>query len=398
MNEKELEALAKSNIKPLSSFKKVQASMDVIETGLFPLDMAVGCKGPDGRLGFRAKSIVEVIGQPGVGKSALIEEMIKTTLERFGPYSVAGLYSEAPEVERMEAKGINVDHILARVCIDPDVDPKKNVAEEQLESLLLLSENPNTRLIFIDSVGALMTALSIFEKNSTRARDLDVKPVAAVANVFNNFLLQFTARNKNAVLVMINHYKETIESAYGFSSDLIKTPGGRFKEFLCDVRIWVRGMKDYSDSAHSVEETKSADSINNSYQVFKNKYSHSTNYRTVKASFDLKTASYNNQEKLLDYAAFFGTFLKKKVKNDKGKEVEVKRVKSVLTPGIAKSGAWVYVGNEQEYESFNGSARAVEYLLQHPEIYDKLKYQIYERSEIFFEDEKPDFESILDGE
>jgi RecA/RadA recombinase len=378
------------NIKPLSSFKKLQVNLDVLETGVFPADMAIAAKSPDGRLGLRAKDICEIFGEPGVGKSAYVEEMILQTLKRYGPYSVGALYAEPPEIERMEAKGINVDHILARVAFDSEIDPKKNLAEDQLESLLAMAEDPNVRLIIIDSLGALMTALTLFEKNGKDYRDVDEKVVAAVANIFNSFLLQFMHRNKNAVLVMINHYKETIDTSYGFSSDLIKTPAGRLKEFLATVRIWFRGTKDMGER-HSVEDTKSAIRIKNVIQIIKNKYSHSTNHRTVRAVFDLKTGKYNNEEKLIEYGAFFGTL--KKWKDDKKKER--KAVISELTPGIAQSGAWTYIGNGEDFKSFNGTAKAVEYLLQNPDIYDKIKLQIYQRSEVFFEDDKPNFESQI---
>jgi RecA/RadA recombinase len=381
----------KHNLKPLSSFKKLQVNLDVLETGVFPLDMAIAAKSPNGLLGLRAKDICEIFGEPGVGKSALVEEMILQTLKRYGPYSVAALYSEPPEIERMQAKGINTDHIIARVAFDSEIDPKKNLAEDQLESILTMAEDPNVKLIVIDSLGALMTALTLFEKNGKDFRDVDDKVVAAVANTFNAFLLQFLHRNKNAVLVMVNHYKSKIDTTYGFASDLITTPAGRLKEFLATVRIWVRGSKDMSETKHSIEDTKSATKIKNVFQVIKNKYSHSTNYRTVRAVLDLKTGKYNNEEKLLEYGAFFGTF--RKWKDDKKKER--KAVLSELTPGIATSGAWTYIGNGEDISSFNGMAKATEYLLQNPDVYDKIKLQIYQKSEIFFEDDRPSFESQI---
>lgn len=393
-----IEGWKKRGVTTLGSWKKLQVNLDVLETGIFPLDMAIGCKGPDGRLGIRARDIVEIFGEPGSGKSALVELLMKTTLDRFGPYSVGALYAEPPETERMENAGINLDHVLARICIDPDVDIKKNLAEDQLESMLKLAEDPNTRLVIIDSLAALITTSQIFEKDEKTKRDLDQNKVAALANVFNNFLLQWLRRNKNAVLVIVNHYKPNLEtSSFGMISELIKTPGGRLKEFLANVRVFVRSRLERTEDKHDVEDTKRATHLKNSFEIVKNKYSHSTSNRTVKSELDFATGKRNNEAKILEYASFFGTIQKIKEKSAKGKEKEKKVLLSELTPGVASSGAWMFIGNGEEMKALNGLAQASDWLLQNPEVYDKLKYQLYARSPVFFENKKPTFEAQLDG-
>ncbi len=126
-------------------------------------------------------------------------------------------------------------------------------------------------------------------------RGVEVTAVAALAKVFNNFLVQWNTRNKsNSILVLLNHYKEPIDTKMGsMKNDEVNTPGGRGKEYLAWVRIMVRGKLKASDkeSKHSVEDTRQADTLFGTYEIFKNKYAHTDNNRIIKWSLDLATGS-----------------------------------------------------------------------------------------------------------
>lgn len=384
----------KDGIRKASEFKKIQSSLNVIETGIFPLDMGIGCLGPDGRMGLRQRDSMEIIGPPGAGKTAILDQLTLTTLERFGPESVFCLFSEPPEIERMERKGIDLDHVLMRCCFDPDIDYKKNLAEQHLEAALQRAENPTTKVVIIDSIAALCTASQLFEGGGTTShRDIDVTPVAALAKVFNNFLVQWNARNKsNSILVMTNHYKEPIDTKMGsMKNDQTLTPGGRGKEYLAWVRVMVRGRLRAADKdlKHSVEETKMADTLLGSYEIFKNKYAHADNNRVIKWALDLETGRFNNEEKLLDWASLFGS----RIRDPKDPKGDKKITVSELDPAVASSGAYTFIGDT----SYNGQANAIRFLEENPDIYHKLKLQMYARSKKFFQDESPDFSQLLDG-
>jgi RecA/RadA recombinase len=393
--EERLKEFNKTGIRKASEFKRIQASLDAIETGVYPLDMAIGYLGPSGHMGVRQRDIVELIGPNMNGKTAVADQMILTTQKRFGPDSVFGLFSEPPEVDRLERKGIDLDGLMMRCCFDPDIDYKKNLAEQHLEAALEMAENPKTKVVIIDSVAALCSASQLFETGKSKNpdfRDLDVTPVAALAKVFNNFLVQWNGRNKsNSVLLLLNHYKPSIDTQGKMRSDEVWTPGGRAKEFLAWVRIMVRGsirVDDFeSTDRHSVEGNKLADVLQGTYEIFKNKYAHTNNNRVVKWALDLETGLYNNEERLIKYASLFGDRVDDP--NMKGKKI----TRSILEPKLASAGAWTYIGDE----GFNGGDKAAEYLRANPDVYESLKMQMYKLSPQFFKDQKPDFESLMES-
>lgn len=386
------EKLFKQNgCRTLGEFKRLQASLLALETGIFGLDMGIGYLGPDGLMGLRQRDVIELIGKNGSGKTACLDQMILDTLNRFGPGSVFGIFSEPPEIERMERKGINLDWVTARFCFEPELDYKKNSAEDHLETALDVVEYPDSKvkLVFVDSVAALCPNRALYDAKSKDFRGLEVSPPAALAITVNNFLLQWSTRNKsNASLVFVNHYKTPINIEWG-EADEINTPGGRGMEFFEWVRVLVKGrlkLRD-KDSAHSVEGTRSSDRLAGSFTIFKNKYSHSDNHRVIKWELDLSTGRYNNEEKLIEWASMFGARVDDP--NKKGQKITV----SELDPPVATTTSWVYIGEEK----FQGLDNAVEYLQNNPEIYQKLKLQMYPRSRQFFLDEKPNFETELDG-
>lgn len=383
------EAFAKKyRMKTLSELKKMDEGLDVIETGILPLDLAHGDIGPDGRVGLRARSIWEIVAPPNAGKSSILAKTIKTTQDRYGDESVVGLFAEAPDHNTYADKGVDLDNVLARCCFDPDLEVKKNLAEDWLESLLAYSKKPNVKLIFIDSIAALITTSQLFEGSGNNERDIQVSPVAALAKVFNNFVGRYMGQCHSAALVMTNHYKETLNTSNipMPSSDQIMSPGGRGKEFLARRRTLLRAYKKYEDEErHSIDDTRSPDHIKTNFVMFKRK---DGSPRSTVGMLSMIDGSYNNEEKLLEYAGFFGT--RRKIKEgNKESSITI----SELDPKVASSGAWFYVGDEK----FQGKDNAIQYLKDNPDIYEKLKYQVYARHNELMMDEFPDFSQMLDG-
>ncbi len=387
------EDLKKRKIKKASEHKQIQLNLGTVQTGIFKLDPSIGYHGNDGLVGIAAREIVEFCGPSACGKSSAAVEVAKTTLERFGPHSVVWLNSESliSTLNMFELKGIDIDDILFKNVYDPDIEIRKNLAEDQLEWVLAMSEDPTIRLIVIDSVAALATGSQLYDgKGANDNRDLEVSPVAALAKVFNNFILQFSRRNKNAVLLMINHWKPPITTGFKLHEGT-DTPGGQMKQFLSNLRLLFTAQTEKDIEAHSVSGTKQSSTLNTRIEIFKNKYCNPTNNRVCKIAYDFINQRFDNEESALEWATFFG----ERVNDPEDKAKKRKITVSELEPKIAQAGAWWYIGDQ----SFNGTDQAVKYLIDNPEIYAKIKEQFAskERLDRFFMDTKPDFSQQMDG-
>lgn len=379
----------KHHMKPLSEFKVHEGHLDVLETGILPLDLALGDMGPDGRVGIRARSVFEIVAYPSAGKSSALIQFIKTTLDRYGENSVVGLYAEPPDFNTFQDKGVDPARIQARCVYDPDLTTKSNLAEEWLEAMLAFAKLPETKLIFVDSVSALVTTAMIYEGSGNKEKDIEVKTPAFLANVFNNFLARYLGQCHSAVLCLTNHQRDimNIGNIPTPSEDQLKTKGGAGIHFLSRKRCMLRVYKKYEDkdAVHSVENTRARSLISTNFVMFKRKDGCP---RTTTGVLSMIDGTYNNEEKLLEYAGFFGSRRKVKEGNtEKGVTV------SELSIPVASSGAWFYIGDEK----FQGKENAIQYLKENPQIYDKLKYEIYARHDQLMLDQAPDFSTLLDG-
>jgi len=382
--------LEKNKLSKISKLEPLQLNKDVIEMGILPFDMAIGWEAPNGLVGMRAGDIIEIFGFPGSLKTAIAEEATVTTLKRFGANSVTWVFAEPCEVSRFNDKNIDLDDVIGISCYNfgEGSNPNDSLAENSLELAVKMAAQEQTRLIVIDSVSALATASQMFENSqSKKARDLDVSPVAALARVFNNFIGQFIKYNKNSVLLLLNHYKTPINTNnYGYVDPNIVTAGGNAKGFMSYVRVFSKCslLKDDKENKHSMEDNRQSRQLAGSLELIRNKYCNPTNNRSCKIVYDLNTFKFNNEQKAIEYASFFGERVTDP--NNKSKKV----TKSIIDPPVASSGAWFYIGEE----TFNGINNAVKYLVDNPEIYDKLKMQLYKHRDTFFLDEKPKVEEI----
>jgi hypothetical protein len=383
--------LEKNKVKSLADLEKQTVGLDAIETGLLSLDMAIGYEGPSGRVGIRERDFWEILSFPGSGKTCIAEEATKTVIKTFGPHSVVWLFGEPFEASRMRDKNVNLDDIIGISCFDQDsdglLDPSKNLAESKLDEVLMFAEQPRTRLIIIDTVASLMVASQLYAKGSTY-RDLNVTPPAALAKVLNNFIGHWLKRNKRSAMILLNQYKEPINTGYGYTNPNLSSPGGRDKESYGYGRVLLRGAIKKDESAHSELETKQSRKLSTNFELIRNKYCNPTNNRTGSFVYDFaKTFRFNNEETAIERASFFGARVDDP--KAKGKKITV----SEIDPPVATSGAWIYIGDE----SFNGMSNAVQYLVDNPGIYDKIKKQLYKRRDAFYSDNKPTTEELLDG-
>jgi RecA/RadA recombinase len=384
----ELEILKKElNIVPATKYKRIRQKCDCLSFGVFPVDFAISEIDEDGFSGIRERDCFELLGPNNSLKTALSIQMIKKTLDRYGPYSVFGIWTEPFDPDRMEQAGIDLDQILMYELYEIDeetgqVKIKQDMAEVAFASALELAKNPRTRLTFIDSLSAAMPSLQMFDKKNVR--DLDSNPVAASAKVVNNFVNKFKNLAARSVLGYISHYNEPITfdiQQVFMDQTKIHTRGGNGKDFAADVRILCNSTIKLNDEKHSVFGTKQGEMYNCTWKIIKNKYSPSVPYRTPTGEFDPKTGKFNDEETIIKCASFFAEKDKQDV------------IHSKLDPKVYTGGSWITIGNEK----FQGIDKAEAYLKQHPEIVDKLAKQMYPLNGQFFEDVRPSLEELMEN-
>lgn len=377
--------LKKKNVKPLNYFKEKDFALPVLETGIFSLDVGMGDTDAEKEhIGIRTRNAMEVVAESNSGKSSLVAQFAKTTIDRFGPQSVVGLFAEPIDWYIWQDKGIDIesDEVIVRSAYDPDISITRNLANSQLEDLLDFAKRPEIKLIFIDSIAALLPASLVFEK-ANQERDLGDPAVAGLAKIYNDFVSKFLLFNHSCVLCQTNHYRAPIKTKFNPNEnqnpDQIYSPGGTVKNYMSRYRVHILATKkSMIDSANELEGTKNPDTIRQSYRVFKRKQSGTT--RTTVAMLSMIDGTYNNEEKILEYASFFGT---------KSKE----GVTSRLAIPVASAGAWYYIGDEK----FNGKDNAVQYLKAQPELTQKIKKALIPFIDECFDKELNTVEEELDN-
>lgn len=381
------EIIQKQRLVSLRRLAEFRKGLDVLSTGIFALDMACGEIDLNrGNGGIKARKIVEIAGENNCFKSGITEQMMKETLNRYPGKCVAVVYSEPPNEERLEDLGIDIDRVIPIGCYHPDIDKRKLLAEEALDTLIDFAKLPSIKLCIIDSLGSLAASKQIFD-DKNKEKDLYAgSTVAATANVVNNFLKKWKIQNELAILLIVNQEKEQIKTGFGSSFidrpiTRLQTPGGRGMEFDADFRIRVTGSPDWDDKQHSYFQRKLQKGIKIDAQVFKCKYGHTMGCRPAKFVFNFKTKRIDNEEKVLAYAAQFG----------------YKRGDDIISPftiPVAQGGAWYYINGKK----FNGMDNAIEYLIENPEIVKSLSHEVMQRHNEFFEDNfEIDVEEVLNA-
>jgi RecA/RadA recombinase len=313
--------------------------------------------------------------------------MMAETLRRFGPHSVMGIFSEPFDPDRMTQAGADPENILMFPIFEVDEETgevriKTGMAEEAMEAGLHLCKRKDLKLLVVDSAAAMMPKLEMYDGKDLR--DLSSNPPAARAKVNNAFVSKFKNLAEEAVLVFVNHYREPINidlySAVKMDNSKIQTPCGRGMEFASDVRMLCNSTIEMEKEAHSITGTRQGKQYNTTWTLIKNKYCNTVAHRSVKGSFDTETGRFNNEENLINYADFFA--LKEKEK-----------IYSKIDPIVFKNGAWITIGDQK----FNGIPKAVEYIKNNPELFDKIAKQMYPLHNQWFKDRKPSLEELLES-
>lgn len=372
-----------NDFKPATAYKRIRKASDCTGSGILPLDMAISEIDDNGYAGIRDRDVVELVGLNNSHKTATLVSWIVETQRRYPNEYVAGIFSEAFDPDRLEQAGVDLDRLMIYLAYDEDTqEPNMLLAETACNSLLHVVRNPKVRMAFIDSVAA-MTPKGL-EFDGSKEREFGKSTVALLAKTMNEFIVKYKNHVAKAFLVLVNHYKEKIDTGFSMmpseDKSRLETPGGRGCEFLSDVRILCKSNVILNKDPHSIINMRQGNYYEVTWTIFKNKYCPGVPHRTVKCNFDPKTGRFLDLEKLIDWGSFFTV---KRGEND--------FVSKTSVP-IVKAGAWVRIGDIKG----NGTDKAVAELEKHPELVNKLKMEMYKLSDQFFDDKKPSLEELLE--
>jgi RecA/RadA recombinase len=208
-NDPEFIALKKElNAQTASEARDVQNRKPVISTGSHALDWGCGKIDPVfGNGGIPLRSFLEVFGSTGAGKSSMFELMMAQMQKRFPDCWIGVLYSEEPVWDRMLAYGVNLDRIMVFNCYEPikDQEVKWRLAEQRLDDLNDFSRNEQCKMIGVDSVKGLTSAMQIFEKgdpNKAKDRSFYEKETAVRAQMMEKFFNRQKIDNVNSTVTL----------------------------------------------------------------------------------------------------------------------------------------------------------------------------------------------------
>ena len=296
--------------------KEPNKDIETIPTGSLSLDAALGVGGiPRGR-------VVEVFGKESSGKTTLALHMLAETQKQNG---VTAFVDVEHALDPKYAGDIGVD-------IDELLFTQPNYGEEALQIVEELIRSGNVDMVVVDSVSALAPIAELED-------DMDEAQVGLQARLMSKAMRKITgaiSQHKTTV-VFLNQIRSKINSGYGKRTT---TSGGRALSFYSSVRINIYINKTLTNSDGQ------RIGINTHAKVVKNKVA--PPFR--EGVFDIMYGKGIVREReLLNLGVEYGV--------------------------IDRSSAW-YSHNDDTLGQ--GKRKAVKYLLDNPEVANKIETRIRE--------------------
>lgn len=284
------------------------------------LDAGIGASDKFGNFGIRSRDVVELLGENGTGKTLTLLHMIKNALRKDPNAIAAILCSEPPPIERMRrmfsVRDMNRIFLIGAYHNPNPEDPKEvqqafreMLAEECLRNLCNYAKDPKVVIIAIDSVKALVSGMHVFQGGkpaleSNKVIDLTKSVPAIRARLMENMFERLLIERPVAVLVMVNHISESIgDERYSKMGAYYrqKTPGGRFKEFMCWVRIEVMSKPLFLKQEHPrIKGYHEQVGLEMQYWIFKNKYANKNGNRKVFVNYLFETDDFDHASMTID--------------------------------------------------------------------------------------------------
>lgn len=218
---------------------KANMNIDVISTGILPLDIALGVGGiPRGR-------IIEVYGPESSGKTTVTLHMIAEA-QKAGGLAAFIDAEHALDPEYARKLGVNTEDLLIS---QPDT------GEQALEIVDALVRSGAIDIIVVDSVAALVPKSEI-------EGDMGSSVVGMQARLMSQAMRKLTGiiSKTCTVAIFINQLREKIGVSYGNPET---TTGGRALKFYASVRIDVRRADSIKQGTESLGNRTRAKIVKN---------------------------------------------------------------------------------------------------------------------------------------
>ncbi len=293
--------------------EKTRANVEVIPTGSLGLDIALGIGGvPRGR-------IIEIYGPESSGKTTLALSIMAQAQKAGG----VGVFIDAEHAlspKFAELLGVDLENLHVS---QPDT------GEEALEIADQLVRSGAVDLIVVDSVAALVP------KNEIEG-EMGDSHVGLQARLMSQALRKLTGSvsKSHTAIIFINQIRMQIGVMFGNPET---TTGGRALKFYSSIRMDVRRIASIKDRDEIVGNRVRVKCVKNKM---------APPFRS--AEFDL---------------------LFKEGISVSGEALDMAVEKNI----VQKSGTWFSYGDERLGQ---GRENARQFLMQHPEVYDKLKREI----------------------
>ena len=377
----------KTGFASAANYKRIRKKCSCLSTGIFPIDFTLSEVDDEGFAGIRERDLLELSGPNNSFKTAAAISMIRTTQKRFPGDSVIAIFSESFDPDRLERCGVDLDRLKAYTTYDDDGLPDMVEAESALGATLKIVRDPEVRLVVIDSVAALTPRSFEFDGSGKKEREFGKASIALLARLMNEFTLKFKNHSNKAVLCMVNHYKEKIDTEYNIINmgdrSKLQTPGGRGSEFLSDVRILCSTTPIMEKNPHEILGIRQgSDRVSCKWIMYKNKYCPAKSWLACTGEFDTHKNDFNNTEVLLNWGKFFTT------KNSSGV------YQSKLCVPIIQAGTWYRVG---DYKAQGLARMAAELDEKDPDLVDRLKKEMYHLHYDFYREEQPTLDELLEN-
>ena len=296
-----------------------RTDVDTIPTGAISLDLALGVYGiPRGR-------VTEIFGDEASGKTTLALHVIANAQRAGGAAAIIDV-EHALDVTYAGKIGVDMDKLLIS---QPDT------GEQAMKLIEALVDSGEVDVVVLDSVAALAT------ENELQGEIGDSK-IAGTARLMSSSLRRITANiGKSSTAVIFINQKRAVIGGMSFGPRSITTGGKALKYYsTCRIEVRTIGKLRHDDeiTGNAVEAT-----------VVKNKLA--SPFR--KAKYDI----------------IFGRGIcHEGVLLDLGSSLKI----------VKKSGSFFSYG---DHKMGNGKKNAIDFLLQHRDVAEKIKEEILARSE-----------------
>ncbi|MDO4204325.1 MAG: recombinase RecA [Selenomonadaceae bacterium] len=207
---------------------KARMSVEVIPTGILPIDLALGVGGlPRGR-------IIEIYGPESSGKTTVTLHMIAEAQKRGG---IAAFIDAEHALDPVYAKklGVDIDNLLVS---QPDN------GEQALDIAEALVRSGAIDIIVVDSVAALVPKAEIDGEMGDSHVGLHARLMSQAMRKLTSFI-----GKSRTVAIFINQIREKVGVMYG-SPEV--TTGGRALKFYSSVRIDIRKKEAITVSGETI--------------------------------------------------------------------------------------------------------------------------------------------------